>query len=131
MLALFFNPFGFDFVTALILTLTGSYLATTGILYLLAGLFFGLSIFYYKKNSKASLTFMTIGMFLNPFGYDIAFAYTMSLFGGSFVKADLVFYAIAAMFFGVFLVSSKTNPVSLIKNWLKEITKKMYGFINR
>jgi len=129
MLALFFNPFGFDFVTALILTITGSYLITTGILYLLAGLFFGLSIFYYKKNGRLSTILMTIGMFLNPFGYDIAFAYTMSLFGGSFMKADLTFYGIASLFFIIFLVSSKKNPFTLTINWIKNTTKKAYGFI--
>lgn len=131
MLALFFNPFGFDFVTVLILTLTGSYLITTGILYLLAGLFFGLSIFYYKKNRNISLTFMTIGMFLNPFGYDVAFAYTMSLCGGSFLKADLTFYLIASLFFSVFLISSKTNPIIVVKNWTIEFTKKTYSLIVR
>jgi hypothetical protein len=131
MLALFFNPFGFDFVTALILALTGSYAITMGILYLLAGLFFGLSIFYHKKKSRLSLVLMTIGMFLNPFGYDIAFAYTMSLCGGSFMKADLIFYAIALMFFMVFLVSSKTNPLTLVGGWFKDITQKTYRLIVR
>lgn len=129
MLALFFNPFGFDFVTALILALTGSYLITTGILYLLAGSFFGLSIFHYKKNKQLSLIFMTIGMFLNPLGYDIAFAYTMSLFGGSFWKADIAFYCIAAFFFMIFLVSSKTNPIFVVKNLLKDLSKKINHFI--
>lgn len=129
MLALFFNPFGFDFVTALILAMTSSYVTTMGILYLLAALFFGSSIFYYKKNRKLSLVLMTIGMFLNPFGYDIAFAYTMSLCGGSFIKADLIFYAIASLFFIIFLVSSKTNPITLIGEWLKNITKKVYRLI--
>lgn len=74
---------------------------------------------------------MTIGMFLNPFGYDIAFAYTMSLYGGSFAKADITFYAIAALFFVIFLVTSKTNPITIVKNWFKDCTKKIYSLIGR
>lgn len=66
-------------------------------------------------------------MFLNPFGYDIAFAYTMSLWEGSFIKADLTFYAIASLFFIIFLISSKTNPFILVKNWIQDLTKKVYG----
>lgn len=130
MLALFFNPFGFDFVTALILALTNSYIITSGILYLFAGVLFGLSIFHYKKNKKLSLIFMAIGMFLNPFGYDVAFAYTMSLVGGSFWKADLIFYGIAAFFFIVFLISSKTNPIFVIRDWIKETSKKLYNLVS-
>lgn len=131
MLALFFNPFGFDFVTMLILTLTSSYIITSGILYLLAGSFFGLSIFHLKKNKKLSLIFMTIGMFLNPFGYDVAFAYTMSLFDGSFLKADIAFYIIASFFFMIFFISSKTNPIFVVRNWIKDFTNKAYNLIVR
>lgn len=68
-------------------------------------------------------------MFLNPLGYDIAFAYTMSLFGGSFWKADIAFYAIASFFFMIFLVSSKTNPIFVAKNLLKDLSKKINRFI--
>lgn len=68
-------------------------------------------------------------MFLNPFGYDIAFAYTMSLCGGSFLKADLIFYLIAILFFTIFFISSKINPIQLAKIWIDEKIKKIFGFI--
>lgn len=129
MLALFFNPFGFDFVTALILSITNSYVITMGILYLFAGLCFGCSIYWAKKNKRASTLLLTLGMFLNPFGYDIAFAYTMSLFGGSFIKADIAFYIIAAIFFIVFLISSKTNPIKAICGWFRTTKNKIQGLM--
>lgn len=64
-------------------------------------------------------------MFLNPFGYDIAFAYTMSLFDGSFIKADITFYLIAAMFFTVYLVSSKINPVKIANKFFNKLKIKL------
>lgn len=66
-------------------------------------------------------------MFLNPFGYDVAFAYTMSLFGGSFVKADIAFYIIASMFFTIFFIASKTNPICVIGDWIRNLKTKIQG----
>lgn len=53
MLAMFFNPFGFDIVQYQLIHLTGSLWNANFVLYCLAGLFFGLSILLrkYSKNN--------------------------------------------------------------------------------
>jgi len=52
MLALFFNPFGFDAVQYSLLLLTGSLWKANFVLYCIAGLFFGLYIWFTKRLSK-------------------------------------------------------------------------------
>lgn len=55
MIALFFNPFGFDIVQIWLISLTGSLLGANLILYALAAAFFGLSLFFrwrFKMNQK-------------------------------------------------------------------------------
>ena len=51
MLALFFNPFGFDAVQYSLILWTGSLWRANFVLYCVAGLFFGL-YFYFRKLSK-------------------------------------------------------------------------------
>jgi hypothetical protein len=51
MLALFFNPFGFDAVQYSLILLTGSLWKANFVLYCIAGVFFGLYI-YFRKLSK-------------------------------------------------------------------------------
>jgi hypothetical protein len=51
MLALFFNPFGFDAVQYSLILLTGSLWKANFVLYCIAGVFFGL-YFYFRKLSK-------------------------------------------------------------------------------
>ena len=121
MLFMFFNPFGFDFVFAAILGLTSSYWITSCILYLLAALFFGFYFLLRNKKRAASLHFLVAGQFLNPLGYDVAFAFAMKLFGGSFILADMSFYAISWLFLGCFFYLSNMNPVIAIKGWISSV----------
>ena len=51
MLALFFNPFGFDAVQYSLILLTGSLWKANFVLYCIAAVFFGLYI-YFRKLSK-------------------------------------------------------------------------------
>jgi len=51
MLAMFFNPFGFDVLFKMTMSLTNSYWITDVIFYCIAGAFFGL-YFYFNKKSK-------------------------------------------------------------------------------
>ena len=48
--ALFLNPFGFDLVVYGINYLTNEYWVTMGIMYVLAGTFFGLFLYLYEVN---------------------------------------------------------------------------------
>ena len=50
MIGMFLNPFGMDIITKIVMDLTGSYWTTMHIFYLVAGLFFGLSFYFYKLN---------------------------------------------------------------------------------
>jgi len=54
MVAMFFNPFGFDALFAMVMSWTNSYWITDLIFYCLSGLFFGLYFLFRKrwKNMK-------------------------------------------------------------------------------
>jgi len=52
MLALFFNPFGFDAVQYTLILLTGSLWKANLLLYCIAGFFFGLYIYFTKQLNK-------------------------------------------------------------------------------
>jgi hypothetical protein len=52
MLAMFFNPFGFDIVQYGLIRLTGSLFYANVVLYCIAGLFFGLSILFQRLSKK-------------------------------------------------------------------------------
>jgi hypothetical protein len=49
MLAMFFNPFGFDIVQYFLIQLTGSLWKANAVLYCIAGLFFGFYILLRRK----------------------------------------------------------------------------------
>ena len=49
-------------------------------------------------------------LFVNPFGYDALFAWTMKQ-TGSFMTADLIFYGIAFMFFGLYFYLIRLHPI--------------------
>ena len=102
MLFLFFNPFGFDFVFILIQSLINSYWITIGIFYCLSALFFILYFLYYHK------TFLMIGTFFLPLGYDILFK-TILDYTNSYLITDLVFYSISFMFLITYLIITKKN----------------------
>ena len=56
MLALFFNPFGFDAVQYSLILWTGSLWKANFVLYCIAGLFFGLYIWFTKRLNKFGKT---------------------------------------------------------------------------
>lgn len=53
MVAMFFNPFGFDIVQWWLVQQTGSLWKANAALYCIAGLFFRLSILFRPKNKKS------------------------------------------------------------------------------
>ena len=52
MLGLFFNPFGFDAVQYSLILLTGSLWKANFVLYCIAGVFFGLYIYFRRLSKK-------------------------------------------------------------------------------
>jgi len=58
MMALFFNPFGFDAVQYSLILLTGSLWKANFVLYCIAGLFFGVYIYFTKLLSRGNSYFV-------------------------------------------------------------------------
>lgn len=65
-----------------------------------------------------------LGLFVNPFGYDSLFAWTMKE-TGSFMAADLIFYGIAIIFFIAYFHLSRTNPVKYMIYVFKSFNMKV------
>jgi len=104
MAGMFFNPFGFDAVLLTAIKLTSGYWNAIILLYCLVALFATL-YYFYRKNS-----YLMLALFVNPFGYDALFAWTMKQ-TGSFMTADLIFYGIAFMFFGLYFYLIRLHPI--------------------
>lgn len=114
----FANPAGFDAVVLTAMKLTGGYWNAMLLLYCLVGLFATL-YFFYRKN-----IFLMLALFVNPFGYDSLFAWTMKE-TGSFMAADLIFYGIAIIFFIAYFHLSRTNPVKYMIYVFKSFNMKV------
>ena len=66
------------------------------------------------KQKLATLSLM-LGMFFNPFGFDAIQIMLMNL-TGSYYKANLVLYCLAAFCFGLYFYFSGSNPFITIKD---------------
>jgi hypothetical protein len=64
----------------------------------------GRKIMALRKLENRMMLYLMIAMFLNPLGFDILFAMTLSL-TGSLMITDIIFYCLSAFFFGLFLYS--------------------------
>ena len=53
-------------------------------------------------HDNISQIFLMLALFFNPFGFD-AVQYSLILWTGSLLKANLVLYGIAAVFFGLYI----------------------------
>jgi hypothetical protein len=65
-----------------------------------------------------------IGMFFNPFGYDILMKMLLDL-TGSYWTTIGIFYLVAVLFFGLSFYYSRVNPVVVIKEWIQELFNKV------
>lgn len=118
-IATFLNPFGFDILVYKLTQLTNDYWSTMYALYASALLFFGFSYTAFKLGNRAiGNTFLTLAMFLNPFGYDLV-VYGITLLTHDYWMTMSIMYMLAGSFFGVFLYLSNINPVKLVNNKLK------------
>lgn len=119
-IASFLNPFGYDILVFKMTQLTSDYWTTMQILYLFAALFFGLSYLSFKfKKIKIGNIALTLGLFLNPFGYDIV-VYLLTLLTGDYWFTMCIMYMLALLFFSVFMVCYNINPIKKINNFLKK-----------
>ena len=101
-LCVFFNPMGFDIIIRVLLSLTGSYWFTIGILYIISGIFFLL----YKKYDNRLL--LTTSYFFLPFGYDILFKITMDYYNSYWI-ATCIFYIVSGICFLLYLLFNYMN----------------------
>jgi hypothetical protein len=102
-LGTFFNPLGFDVVFALVLSSINSYWITCLIFYLISAFCFGLYYYYIPRKY-----ILMLGMFFNPFGFDVAFASVMSI-TGSYWITDAIFYLISISFYISYYITYKNE----------------------
>ena len=67
---------------------------------------------------------LVIATFLNPFGYDIL-VYRLTLLTKDYWVTMHILYALAGLFFILFFVFSRINPITDIKIRSKDITNKI------
>jgi hypothetical protein len=72
------------------------------------------------NRKKLSTIFLILGMFFNPFGFD-AIQLLLIKLTGSYGKANLVLYCLAASCFGLYFLFSGNNPVTEIRDIVKSI----------
>lgn len=79
-----------------------------------------------EKKNKVAILCLTLGMFFNPFGYDVLFKMVQDLTGDYWTTVR-VFYCLAGLFFGLYFYYSGTNPFLSIlvyanskKEWVKK-----------
>jgi hypothetical protein len=115
MIATFLNPFGFDILVYKLTQLTNDYWNTMYVLYGLAFLSLSLSYFSFKINKRVlGNLLVTLGLFLNPFGYDWV-VYGLNQLTNDYWYTMSIMYFLATMFFGFFIYLSKINIYNVLK----------------
>ena len=67
--------------------------------------------------------FITIALFLNPFGYDIV-VYGITLLTKSYWLTMAIMYMLAFVFFGFFVYLYKINPITLVREQILGVHRK-------
>jgi hypothetical protein len=130
MIATFLNPFGFDILVYKITQLTNEYWHTMYVLYGLAFLSLSLSYLFFKLNKRTiGNLLITLGLFLNPLGYDWV-VYGVNQLTQDYWTTMSIMYFLAITFFGVFVYLSNIKIYEIIKyNTIKtknKLTTKTY-----
>ena len=114
-IATFLNPFGFDILVYKLTQLTSDYWSTMYALYASAALFFGFSYLSFKNGKKMlGNWFLTLALFLNPLGYDLV-VYAISMLTHDYWMTMSIMYALAGVFFGMFVYLYNINPIKVFK----------------
>jgi uncharacterized protein HemY len=75
-----------------------------------------------KTRKNLGTACLVIASFLNPFGYDLL-VYKLTQLTGDYWTTMHILYVFAALFFILFFILYKINPISNIKEKHKKITK--------
>jgi hypothetical protein len=131
MIATFLNPFGFDILVYKMTELLNNYWTTMYILYGLAFLLFLLSYFLFKIGKRAlGNMFITLGLFLNPLGYDLV-VYNILLLTDNYWLTMVIMYGLSFLFFVLFLHLDKTKITSHVKNKTMVLHNKIKKIITK
>lgn len=128
-MATFLNPFGFDILVYKMTQLTNDYWSTMYVLYGLAFLSLSLSYFFFKSNKRTvGNILITIGLFLNPLGYDWV-VYGINQLTNDYWLTMTIMYFLAMTFFGLFVYFSEIKLYRILKyntiKTKKRLTKKI------
>jgi hypothetical protein len=116
MMATFLNPFGFDILVYKITQLTNDYWNTMYVLYGLAFLSLSLSYLFFKLNKRIiGNVLVTLGLFLNPLGYDWLVYYINQLTNDYWLTMSIMYF-LATIFFGLFVYFSDIKLFKIIKH---------------
>jgi hypothetical protein len=116
MMATFLNPFGFDILVYKITQLTNDYWNTMYVLYGLAFLSLSLSYLFFKLNKRIiGNVLVTLGLFLNPLGYDWLVYYINQLTNDYWLTMSIMYF-LATIFFGLFVYFSDIKLFKTIKH---------------
>lgn len=114
-MATFLNPFGFDILVYKMTQLTNDYWSTMYVLYGLAFLSLSLSYFFFKSNKRTvGNILITIGLFLNPLGYDWV-VYGINQLTNDYWLTMTIMYFLAMTFFGLFAYFSEIKLYRILK----------------
>lgn len=117
----FLNPLGFDVLVYKLMEWLKDYWTTMWVLYCFAALFFGLSFLFYKlKKRLVANTFITLGFFVNPFGYDLV-VYGINKITGSYWLTMAIMYAMAILFFALFAYLYQVNIIEILRHKTKRV----------
>jgi hypothetical protein len=116
MIATFLNPFGFDILVYKITQLTKDYWHTMYVLYGLAFLSLSLSYVFFNLNKRTvGNLLITLGLFLNPLGYDWV-VYGVNQLTQDYWTTMSIMYFLATTFFGIFIYLSDIKIYETIKH---------------
>lgn len=116
MIATFLNPFGFDILVYKITQLTKDYWHTMYVLYGLAFLSLSLSYVFFNLNKRSvGNLLITLGLFLNPLGYDWV-VYGVNQLTQDYWTTMSIMYFLATTFFGIFIYLSDIKIYEIIKH---------------
>lgn len=120
MIATFLNPFGFDILVYKLTQLTNDYWNTMYVLYLLAFLLLLLSYLFFKlKKIVIGNLLVTIGLFLNPLGYDLVLYYINEITNNYWLTISIM-YGLSFSFFGLFIYLNNYKIFETLKNKIKK-----------
>lgn len=77
-----------------------------------------------EKNQKMATLCLMLGMFFNPFGYDILVKLILDL-TNSYWTTMGIFYLVAGLFFGLSFYYSRINPLVVMKEWVSDLFRKV------